>query len=104
MKELTSKERFKRMFEHKEADRIPIIDSIWAATIERWRKEGMPANADWGLDSVFGFGVDNSPRFEEKIIEETDEIYTTPWGVTLKNWKHMASTPEFINFTIRLLL
>ena len=106
MKELTSKERFKRMFEHKEADRIPIIDSPWASTSERWRKEGMPANADYveffGLDSVFGIGVDNSPRFEEKVIEETDEykIYTTPWGVTLKNWKHMASTPQFLDFTI----
>ncbi|MFA6567457.1 MAG: uroporphyrinogen decarboxylase family protein [Victivallales bacterium] len=106
MKKLTSKERFKRMFEHKEADRVPVIDIPWTATVERWRREGMPANADYveffGLDSVFGIGTDNSPRFEEKVIEETDEykIYTTKWGVTLKNWKHMASTPEFLDFTI----
>ena len=25
---------------------------------------------------------------------------TTPWGVTMKNFKHSASTPEFLDFTI----
>ena len=35
MKEMTSHERFSRMFAHKEADRVPIIDSPWGATIER---------------------------------------------------------------------
>jgi len=106
MQELTSRERFARMFAHKEADRVPIIDSPWAATLERWRGEGMPANADYGeffgLDSMFAIGVDNSPRYEVRVIEETDEykIYTTAWGVTLKNWKHMASTPQFLDFTI----
>ena len=39
MQELTSWERFQRMYEHRDADRIPIIDDPWAATIERWRRE-----------------------------------------------------------------
>jgi uroporphyrinogen decarboxylase len=103
---LTSRERFKRMFEHREADRIPIIDSPWGATIERWRREGMPEGVDFtdffGLDRVAGIHVDNSPRYEARTLEETDEyrIYTTSWGATLKNWTHAASTPEFIAFTI----
>lgn len=41
---MTSQERFSRMFEHKEADRIPIIDFPWKATLERWQGEGMPGN------------------------------------------------------------
>jgi uroporphyrinogen decarboxylase len=106
MKELTSYERFKRMFEHREADRVPIIDGPWGATIERWHHEGMPEDVDFvdffGLDHVAGIHADISPRYESKVIEETDAyvVSTTPWGVTLKTWKHAASTPEFLDFTI----
>ena len=55
------------------------------------------------LDHVAGFGVDNSPRYESKVIEETDEyiIHTTRWGATIRNWKHATSTPEFLDFTIK---
>lgn len=107
MKEMTSQERFKRMYEHREADRVPIIDNPWSSTIERWRKEGMPADVDYvdffGLDKTAYIGADNSPRFEAKVIEETNEytVYTTAWGATLKNWKHAASTPEFIDFIVK---
>ena len=66
MKEMTTWERFSRMYEHREADRIPIIDGPWGATIERWQREGMPADVSYvdyfGLDHVVGFGADNSPR------------------------------------------
>ncbi len=107
MEKLTSKERFTRMYEHRDADRIPIIDDPWDSTIERWHNEGMPKSSDYveffGLDHVAQIDADNSPRFPEKIIEETDEysIYTTSWGATLKNWKHITSTPEFLDFTIK---
>ena len=89
MKEMTSRERFLRMFDHREADRIPIIDSPWGATIERWQREGMPKEVSYvdyfGLDHVAGISVDNSPRYEERVIEETEEykITTTRWGATL---------------------
>lgn len=105
--QMTSHERFKRMFEHRDADRIPVIDSPWGTTIERWHREGLPEDVSWSdyfaMDKVAGMGVDNSPRFECKVIEETDEytIYTTSWGVTMKNWKHIASTPGFIARTVK---
>lgn len=104
---MTSRERFARMFAHKEADRVPIIDSPWGSTIERWQAEGMPKDVSFidffDIDHVAGFGVDNSPRYEAKVIEETEEytVRTTPWGATLKNWSHATSTPEFIDFTIK---
>ncbi|HUU31987.1 MAG TPA: hypothetical protein VMY69_07820, partial [Phycisphaerae bacterium] len=104
MAEMASHERFKRMFEHREADRIPIIDSPWGATVERWQREGMPADVDWtdffGVDRTAGIGADTSPRYPETVLEETDtyQITTTSWGATWKNWKHVASTPESIDF------
>ncbi len=106
MQEMTSHERFKRMYEHRDADRVPIIDSPWSATIERWHREGMPEDVSYidffGLDKVATISTDNSPRYEIKTIEETDDykITTTSWGVTYKNWKHAASTPEYLDFTI----
>ena len=106
MKEMTTHERFTRMFEHREADRIPSIDEPWAGTVRRWQREGMPAGVDWrdyfGVDKVERIGVDITPRYEERVLEETDDyiISTTPWGVTLKNFKLEDSTPEFLDFTI----
>jgi len=103
---MTSRERFQCMYQHQEADRVPIIDSPWPATIERWHHEGMPEGMSFvdyfGLDHVAGISADNSPRYPARTIEETDEyvIQTTRWGATLRNWKHAASTPEFLDFTI----
>lgn len=103
---LTTRERFLRTFEHQTADRIPITDSPWRTTIERWHREGLPENQSWvdyfGIDQVERIWVDNSPRYPETVIEETGEykIYTTKWGATQKEWKRVQSTPEFLNFTI----
>lgn len=103
---MTSRERFARMFEHRDADRVPVIDGPWAATIERWHREGMPENVSYvdyfGLDKVAGIGVDISPRYPARVVEETDEyvITTSSYGVTMKNWKHAGGVPEFLDFTI----
>ena len=103
---MTSYERFKRMYEHREADRVPIIDSPWGGTLARWKREGMPENSDWvdyfNTDKIAHIGVDISPRLEHKILEETDRYYicTTGWGVTMKQFKEMDSTPEMLDFTI----
>jgi len=106
MASMTTYERFRRMYEHREADRVPILDAPWASTIERWQREGMPAGVDYvdyfDLDHVLGIGADNSPRYEEKVLEETEEysVFTTSWGATLKGWKHAGGVPEFLDFTI----
>jgi uroporphyrinogen decarboxylase len=106
MSAMTTHERMTRMFEHREADRVPIFDGPWPSTIERWHREGMPAGADYvdyfDLDHGAWIGTDNSPRYEARVIEETDAqvTHTTPWGVTLRNWKHAGGTPEYLGFTI----
>ncbi|MCL2478056.1 MAG: hypothetical protein FWF22_01040 [Treponema sp.] len=103
---MTSKERISRMFEHREADRVPITDNPWAGTLARWKREGMPAGADWrdffGVDKIEMIRPDISPQYEKKIIEETPDytIATTEWGVTLKNFKVADSTPEFLDYKV----
>jgi uroporphyrinogen decarboxylase len=107
---LTSKERIDRMFEHREADRVPIVDVIWAGTRRRWIGEGMPAQADWreylGVDKwqmMYHNCVDHSMRLERRAVEETDRyvISVNGWGVTEKRFKELDSTPEYLDFTIR---
>ena len=103
---MTTHERFQRMYEHREADRIPIIDSPWNGTLSRWKREGMPENVDWrdffDVDKVEPIGIDISPRYERKILEETERyvIFTSEWGVTMKQFKEEDSTPEFLDFTV----
>lgn len=103
---MNTRERFARMYEHREADRIPITDYPWAGTIRRWWREGMPQNVDWrdyfDIDKVECVEVDISPRIPRRIIEETDRyvIHTTDWGVTLKSLKEEDSTPEFLDFEV----
>jgi len=103
---MTSRERFARMYQHREADRFPIIDGPWAATIERWHREGMPENVSYvdyfDLDRVAGISVDISPRYPARVLEETEDyvISISSYGVTMKNWKHAGGVPEFLDFTI----
>ena len=103
---MTTWERFTRMYQHKEADRVPILDSPWKQTIDRWESEGMPTRdyiSFFDLDKTGRVGADYSPLFPARTVEETDEytIYTTSWGATLKSWKHIASTPDFLDFTVK---
>lgn len=99
-------ERVKRMYEHREADRIPVLDTPWQGTLRRWRREGMPEGADWcdyfGADKVAEISVDITPRYPVKTLEETDTYYiaTSPWGVTMKHFKEEDSTPEFLDYTV----
>lgn len=103
---MNSRERIKRMYEHREADRVPVIDDPWRGTLRRWRSEGMPENVDWedyfGVDKIGAFQVDISPRYEERILEENDRyaIVTSSWGVTMKQFKEEDSTPEFLDYRV----
>lgn len=103
---MTTRERFARMYAHREADRIPVFDDPWAGTLKRWHREGMPEGVDWrdyfGIDKVEHIGVDITPRYEERVLEETDRyrIVTTAWGVTMKKFKELDATPEFLDYRV----
>ena len=105
MSAMTTHERMTRTFEHREADRIPIFETPWGATRERWQEEGLQGSyVDFfGLDHLTQFGIDISPRYPTDVIEETDEykVFKTVWGATMKDWKHRASVPEVIDVTIK---
>ncbi|MCL2462707.1 MAG: hypothetical protein FWF44_08590, partial [Defluviitaleaceae bacterium] len=47
-------------------------------------------------------GVDNSPRYPKETFEDTEDytVYTSEYGVTMKQWKNANSTPQFLHHTI----
>jgi len=103
---MTGRERIMLALQHKEPDRVPIHDSPWWATIERWRKEGMPADVsveDYFGYEMAGFGADTSPRLPVEVIEETDEyiIVRDSFGSVRKNWRDYTSTPEIIDWAVK---
>ena len=103
---MTTHERVTRMFERREADRVPITDGPWEGTISRWIREGMPRGADWrdyfDVDKFVTFQPDVSPRYENRVLEDNDEftVRETSYGVTLKYLKGEDTTPEYLDFTI----
>lgn len=102
---LTSRERFSRMYEHRDADRVPILESVWKETVDRWEREGMQGRdyvSCFDLDKTGYISVDNSPQYPEKVLEESEEftVYTTKWGTTQRSSRLHGSTPEFLDFTI----
>lgn len=103
---VTSKERIIAALEHREADRTPIWESFWGATIARWKSEGMPEDADpteyFGLDPTHTTAIDWTAQFERETIEETDEytIFRNNNGAMQKSFKGHESTPLWWDFPI----
>jgi len=110
MSEMTSRERYLRALNHQEADRIPITDSPWGETTARWKREGLPENADlaeyFGWDRSAGYGGDWTLRLPGETIEETDKyiISRSGNGAITKNFKSGAnihhSTTQWLGYTI----
>ena len=102
---MNTHQRMTAMIEHREADRVPVTDSPWSSTLDRWRREGLGEDwtAELGLDVFANIWADNSPRYPERTIEETDEykVHTTRWGATLKSWKQHGGVPDFLDFVIK---
>lgn len=100
---MTTRERMLRTYRHQEIDRILMVDSAWEGTVNRWRREGLPANVSWedyfGFDGIVRFQPNNSPKYPSRVIEETDRyrIVTTEWGATQKQFKELDSTPETLD-------
>ncbi|MEI6916392.1 MAG: uroporphyrinogen decarboxylase family protein, partial [Armatimonadota bacterium] len=104
--EISSKERILAAMDHKVADRAPVWESFWGSTLERWKGEGLPADADvvsyFGLDPCCMTSVDWSAQFPGELIEETDEyvISRTSNGALQKSLKGHDGTPAWWDFQL----
>lgn len=100
---MTSRERVLKALNHEEGDRIPIHDTPWAATIKRWREEGLPADVSpvvhFGYE-IIRFTADTTPRFPIRLVEENEEyeVHTTPFGGLRRDHRDYSTTPEIIDY------
>lgn len=103
---MNSRDRVLAALCFEETDRIPIYDTIWEATVSRWKSEGLPtdisASEYFDFDMVW-FGADTSPLFEVETMEETEEyiIEHTPFGGIRRNHKDLSGTPEIIDYACK---
>ena len=97
---ILSRERIRAALEHRESDRIPMIDTMfWPQTLERWEKEGLPKGADltefFGLDTLeHFFGIfDHTLQIPTEVIEETEDhiILRNQYGSVIKETREPCS-------------
>jgi len=100
---MNSRERVKLALEHHEPDRVPIHDSPWGATVDRWRGEGLPAGvsvADYFGFELAGFGADTSPQLPVEVLYEDEEyiVERDSFGGVRKNHRDHSTTPLIIDY------
>lgn len=102
---MTSSDRFLAAVRHQEADRIPIDDTPWQTTIERWHHEGLPEGTSprdyFGYERA-GSGADLSFQLPPETLQETEayKIVKDAWGATTKVFKGRESVPDLIDFPV----
>jgi len=102
----SSRERIKLALNHVEPDHIPIHDTVWEATVERWRKEGLPDDvspSDYFGYEMVRFCPDLSPQFTEQTLEENEEyiVEKNRFGEIVKNHKSRSTTPQVIKSPVK---
>jgi uroporphyrinogen decarboxylase len=105
---MTTRERLRRALVGELPDRIPLCEtSIWPETLVRWRREGLPDDADplvWlGMDRIHVLGLDSSLRFPCETVEEDEHTRITrnSDGVVHRQFKQQYSTPQALDFLIK---
>jgi uroporphyrinogen decarboxylase len=89
--------------DHQETDRVPVVDNIWQATIDRWRNEGLSSGIEpidyFGFEMV-GFGSDTGPQYKEEVISIDDEYITErdSYGGVRKNHRNFTTTPLIVDY------
>lgn len=100
---MNSRERIARMLRHEEADRVPITDSAWVSTVQRWHGEGLPAGvspADFFDYEFVRFAPDQSPMFLARTLQDDGDyaLEQDSFGCIMRNRKDYASLPHIIQF------
>lgn len=105
---MDSRERITRILSGQCPDQIPLFDTYWTTTIERWHREGMPRDispqAYFGTDEIARIGGDYTMQFPECVLTQNAEEKTY-WDSdgALRIDMHVEEgwTSQWLDFTIR---
>jgi uroporphyrinogen decarboxylase len=116
--ELNHRERFLRIFQFKEADRIPDYEmNFWRTTIDRWHREGLPQEIRTNRDIELYFGLEGWegrgewlqiksglwPPLPSRIIEEKEgrAIVDDGMGGIFVGTTETMSPPYYIRYPLK---
>lgn len=105
---MNSYERVAAVLAGQVPDRVPLFDSYWTTTVERWRREGLPrgvsSNAYFGTDEIVRISGDYTLQMPERVLEEsaTRRLYWDADGA-LRRDLHVEEgwTSQWLDFTIK---
>ena len=104
---MNSRERVALVMSGGIPDRVPIHDSYWETTVQRWRSEGLPHDVsaeDYFQTEIVRVSGDYTMQFPERVVEESDRIRTY-WdgnGVLRRDLQTPSGwTPQWLDFTIK---
>jgi uroporphyrinogen decarboxylase len=105
---MTAKERVARVLDGRTPDRVPLSDSYWQTTIDRWRREGLPADVapeeHFHTNEIVAIGGDYTMQLPVRVIEESG-LTRTYWDEegALRKDLHTPDgwTSQWLEFTIK---
>ena len=105
---MTSRERVTTVLSGDIPDRVPLSDSYWETTIDRWRREGLPEDVEpnkyFGTDEIVFIAGDYTMQFPKRVISdlEATRVYWDADGA-LKRDLHAPDgwTSQWLDFTVK---
>jgi uroporphyrinogen decarboxylase len=105
---MDSQERVSRVLSGDIPDRVPLDDSYWETTVERWQREGLPADVSprdyFGTNEIVRLGGDYTMQFPERVLRVDDHSreYWDSDGA-LRRDLHVSEgwTSQWRDFTIK---
>jgi len=105
---MNSRERVGLVLSGRIPDRIPLYDSYWETTVERWRQEGLPAGISpgvyFGTDEIVRIAGDYTLRMPVRVVEETgsSRTYWDSDGALRKDLHLLEGwTSQWLDFSVR---
>lgn len=107
---MQARERVSLVLAGEMPDRVPMDDTFWETTIDRWRGEGLPAAMSprdyFGVNEIVRISGDYTMQFPERVVQSAANLreYWDADGA-LRRDLHMADgwTSQWLDFTIKNL-
>jgi uroporphyrinogen decarboxylase len=105
---MDGRERVSAILDGDTPDRVPLFDSYWTTTVERWQREGLPPDISphdfFGTNDIVRIGGDYTLQMPERVLE-SEPTLRTYWDSegALRRDLHVAEgwTSQWLDFTIK---